>query len=749
VTGAPSFEDIFTVMAAASVGDLASRVALPADPQLDDTATKFAIALNILLDDLAFRAAAGDRQLAERERIATRLRMLADAAREFSAATDDLERLLDAVAHRLSDAVGDLAGVRLLSEDGQWLVPAGTVYHRDPALLALAREGDVAEPQRIATGMSGQVASTGQPLIVSASSTAELVANVEPRYRSFLERLGATTALAVPLVCRGRILGVANLVRNSPGKPYDDEDLRFVQGIADHAALAIENARSYAAEREARDVAEKAARALRESEARFARLAESGIIGILVARLDGTVLGVNDMLLDLIGYSREEILSQKVAWRQLTPPEWAEVDARAIEQLKSSGVAGLREKEYIRKDGVRVPILLGSAMLERDSDESITFVLDITERKQAQHKARLAAIVDSSDDAIVGKTLEGVVTSWNHGAQRLFGYSAEEIIGKPIAVLVPPECAGEEPSILATAAQGVVNRFDTVRLRKDGSRVDVSVTISPVRDAAGRVVGVSKVARDITERKRVEEALARAKDKAESANRELEAFSYSVAHDLRTPLRGMNGFAQLLLEGYSDKLDAEGQDWLRRIRVNARKMGELIDGLLSLARVTRSELRPAPVDLSALVGDMAAELRAAEPERAVELRVQPDLHAELDPRLARVVLQNLLANAWKFTSKAEAPRIDVGAIEQDGAPVFFVRDNGAGFDMAFANKLFAPFQRLHGGDEFPGTGIGLATVQRIVNRHGGRVWAEGAVDGGATFYFTVPAPGARAQAMTP
>lgn len=298
--------------------------------------------------------------------------------------------------------------------------------------------------------------------------------------------------------------------------------------------------------------------------------------------------------------------------------------------------------------------------------------------------------------------------------------------------------------ILASAARGEVRRFDTVRRRKDGTLIDVSVTISPVWDATGHVAGISKVARDITARKEAEGALARAKDAAEAASRELEAFSYSVAHDLRAPLRGMNGFAQVLLDTYGGKLDAEGKDWLHEIVLNAKRMGELIDGLLSLARVTRGELRPEGVDLSALVREVTSQLRALEPHRAIDVHVQADLHAEMDSRLARALIENLLGNAWKFTGKAAGARIEFGATERNGAPTYFVRDNGAGFDMAFAGKLFAPFQRLHSTSEFPGTGIGLATVQRIVLRHGSRIWAEGEVDRGATFYFSLPprAPGA-------
>jgi light-regulated signal transduction histidine kinase (bacteriophytochrome) len=233
------------------------------------------------------------------------------------------------------------------------------------------------------------------------------------------------------------------------------------------------------------------------------------------------------------------------------------------------------------------------------------------------------------------------------------------------------------------------------------------------------------------------ESLQQAKAATEVANRELEAFSYSVAHDLRAPLRSIDGFSQALLEDYADKLDDEGVQHLRYVREAAQEMGELIDGLLTLSRVARSELRREPVDLSRLARSVFAQLQKAAPDRRVETIVADDLMVEGDPRLLRVVLDNLIGNAWKFTRNRQAARIEVGALDRDGMRTCFVGDNGAGFDMAYAAKLFGVFQRLHSTTEFEGTGIGLATVQRIVSRHRGRVWAEGAVDAGATFSFTL------------
>lgn len=225
-----------------------------------------------------------------------------------------------------------------------------------------------------------------------------------------------------------------------------------------------------------------------------------------------------------------------------------------------------------------------------------------------------------------------------------------------------------------------------------------------------------------------------------AVNKELEAFSYSVSHDLRAPLRSIDGFSQALLEDCSEQLDTMGQDYLRRIRLATQRMGHLIDDLLTLSRVTRSDMHVESVDLSGLASHICTDLQQTQPERQVEFAIQPGLFAQGDAHLLQVVLENLLNNAWKFTSKNLQAKIEFGAIFQDsGISVYFVRDDGTGFDMAYYDKLFGPFQRLHASHEFPGNGIGLATVQRIVYRHGGQVWAEAAVEQGATFYFTLVA----------
>jgi hypothetical protein len=304
------------------------------------------------------------------------------------------------------------------------------------------------------------------------------------------------------------------------------------------------------------------------------------------------------------------------------------------------------------------------------------------------------------------------------------------------------------PSLLKSVAQ-VTKGLDRAGVwrhrKKDGSIIFVAIT-SHTLEFAGRSAEVV-LAGDVTERLQTEaevlrlnaELEARVKARTaelERANREMEAFSYSVSHDLRAPLRHIDGFSKALLEDYADRLDDMGRNYLHRLRAGAQRMGRLIDDLLQLADVSRSDLDRRPVDLSSLARVIALELGRGEPQRQVAVRIADGVVADCDPRLARVVLENLLGNAWKYSSKRADAAIEFSEAVQEGQRVYVVRDNGVGFDMAYYGKLFQPFQRLHGVDEFEGTGIGLATVRRVVERHGGRVWAEATLGSGAAFYFT-------------
>lgn len=364
--------------------------------------------------------------------------------------------------------------------------------------------------------------------------------------------------------------------------------------------------------------------------------------------------------------------------------------------------------------------------------------------RSMEEGAWLSAIVNSSDDAIIGKTLEGIVVSWNPGAERIYGYSPQEIIGRPMAVLCPADRAGEIQDIIKAISQGErVVHFETERRRKDGTTFPASVTVSPVYDNNGGLLGASSIGRDISEQRQlrtVTELRRRAED-LDRANQNLEAFTYSVSHDLRAPLRAMNGFSEALLDEYGSVLGETGQGYAERIQSASGQMTALIADLLRLSRVLRAEMDLGPVDLGAEAARISEELQRGS-ERSVQFVIARPVQARADLALIRTVLQNLLENAWKFTAHRDDAKIEFGVTPTADATVScYVRDNGAGFDAAYADQLFQPFRRLHSTREFPGSGIGLASVRQVVERHGGRVWAEGVLGEGATFHFTLEAEG--------
>ena len=746
--------------------------------------------------------------------------------------------------------------------------------------------------------------------------------------------------------------------------------------------------------------------ALRESEELFAKSFRLSPDCVTITRLpDRIVIRANDAICLLWGCTPADVIGKPS--REYS--NWLYEDERLafMQTLKDRGEYLNYETKFRMADERMLDFNISSRMIMFGGEPCVLSVMrDITRRKQSEvAAAHLAAIVDSSDDAIVGKDLSGIVTSWNSGAENIFGYLAREMVGQSIARLIPSDRQQEEKEILERIRRGEsVRHFDTVRLHKDGHSLDVSVTVSPIKNAEGVIVGASKIARDITERRQTEEALReseqrmrlateatavgiwewniltneirwdaqmfriygiprtadgiveyktwsgavlpgdlsqqelllqdttrqsghgyrkfrihraddgkcrsieavetvrsntlgqpewvvgtnlditerkhteealqeseerfrnmansipqlawiarpdgfitwynrrwyeytgktpeqmegwgwqsvhdpamlpqvmerwknaidaqktydmefplrgtdgtfrrfltrvepskdsegrvlhwfgtntdvealkqaegkvqllnaeleqRVKDRTaqlEAANKELEAFSYSVSHDLRTPLRAVDGFSQAVLEDFGPQLPAEGQRQLKVIRESAQRMGALIDDLLKFARLNRQDLHKCTIDTGKLVRGALEELGAPWRDRLVEVHIE-DLPTSFgDPVLLKQVWLNLLSNALKYTGKREKSAIEIGCAKTNGADTFSVRDNGTGFDMRYADKLFGVFQRLHRADEFEGTGVGLAIVQRVVHRHGGKVWAEALVDHGATFYFTL------------
>lgn len=368
-------------------------------------------------------------------------------------------------------------------------------------------------------------------------------------------------------------------------------------------------------------------------------------------------------------------------------------------------------------------------------------------RRVVESNERLAAIIESSADAIYSRTLDGTVLSWNRGAQNLFGWSAAEIVGHSMDMLIPPDCRQVGTLKASTLAeQGTICAYDTVNMHRDGHRIDVSTRLSLIHGASsGEVSGISVVTRDITARKRAERALQELRSTLElkvnertvalhAANENLKSFAYSVSHDLRAPLRAIDGFARILDENTAD-LDAENRSRIKRIRGSARRMSELIDSLLLFSRLDQVQVEMQSHDVKLMVCDVAAEVNSEFPN--VKFDVGDLGYSHGDPALLRQVWANLLGNAAKFSGKTANPYVEIRCIEQAGERVFRIRDNGAGFDMQYAGRLFELFQRMHRQEEFPGTGAGLAIVKRIVERHRGRVWAESAPGKGASFYFTL------------
>lgn len=366
----------------------------------------------------------------------------------------------------------------------------------------------------------------------------------------------------------------------------------------------------------------------------------------------------------------------------------------------------------------------------------------VVERTAALSQANslLQMLLDYMPDHIYFKDAQSRFIRNSRSQAKALGLSdPAEVVGKSDFDFFPhAQLSYEKEQEIIGSGKPLVDLEERV-VWPDGRETWVSTTKMPLLDQAGQIVGTFGISRDISERKRAEAALQKAKLELEAANKELEAFSYSVSHDLRAPLRSIDGFSQALLEDYGKLLPPEGRNFLERVRSSAQRMAELIDDLLNLSKVTRAPMKSVSVDLSQLAQGIAAELQRTYAERRVSFNITPNLKAHGDPNLLQVVLENLLNNAWKFTSKREQAQIEFGSKHENDETIFFIRDNGAGFDMAYEGKLFGAFQRLHAMTEFSGTGIGLASVQRIINRHGGRIWAEGAVDQGATFFFTLPA----------
>jgi PAS domain S-box-containing protein len=627
----------------------------------------------------------------------------------------------------------------------------------------------------------------------------------------------------------------------------------------------------------ARDITER--RRAEETQARLAAIVDNSSDAIIGRTLDGVITSWNAAAERLYGYTAAEVIGTR---RLLVPPERVREAEENRQRIRKGESVPLHESVRLTADGRRIHVSRSLSPI-RDSDGNViglsAIVRDISAQKAAEAaQALLAAIVENSSDAIIGRAVDGSVTSWNPAAERLYGYTRDEAMGRLMDELYPAE---ERASVGAKRKRitetGAVQTFNTVRIAKDGRRLNLSVSLSPIRNRDGETTGFSVIARDIsdwlraeseqrlaasvfasaaegimisdadnkivlvneafsritgfqaaeligrnprvlqsgqaaeddytrmwqslettghwrgeiedrrrdgasiwmqisvsavrnaagvvthhhaifadvTRRKLAEERLEQmnaeleqrvlertaeltlANRKLEMANKELEAFSYSVSHDLRAPLRSIIAYSNYALESRAGAIDTVTLERLTKIVRAGERMARLIDDLLNLSRFSRQVMRRRNINLSVIAGDVVASLRQAQPGREVDVVIEPGMECNADRGLMAIVMQNLIGNAWKYSSRVTHSRIEIGRTRQDGEIIYFVRDNGAGFDMKYVGKLFGVFQRLHTEADFEGTGIGLSIVQRVISRHGGRIWADARHGEGATFYFTL------------
>lgn len=482
-------------------------------------------------------------------------------------------------------------------------------------------------------------------------------------------------------------------------------------------------------------------------------------LGVVDWNTDFEVTEWNPAAEKIFGYSRREAIGHAAV--ELIVPESAKKHVGKIWQSLLKQAGGKRStNENITKNGSTIICEWYNTPLVNNAGEVIgvsSLVHDVTDQvvaqreleKHRQHLEELvtdrteeiqeqARILDQIHDSVIRTDIDGIVSSWNNGAQRLFGFSADEAIGQHIAFVYPED----QQEFLATQVIKPLHKkgeheTEVIMCRRSGDTFHAMLSLTLSYDDKGNPTGIIGFCRDISARKHAEAQILRHQKALENANRELEAFSYSVSHDLRAPLRSIDGYSAVLLDDYDDKLDDEGKEVLARIRQNTHKMGALIDDLLQLSRVTRHNIEKESLDLGLLATDVIQKYFYEHPDRKVEYEFERDMAVEGDAGLMRIVLDNLIGNAWKYTSKRDFARIKFNKTKINGSTVYCIEDNGVGFDMRYADKLFGAFQRLHRPEEFSGNGIGLATVSRIICRHGGKIWAEGKIDGGAKFYFTL------------
>ncbi len=492
-------------------------------------------------------------------------------------------------------------------------------------------------------------------------------------------------------------------------------------------------------------------RRLEESEKKYRGIIETAREGVWLFDSEGKTTLVNKALLSMFGYTENEMMHQPFT-------EFVHAESRqdAVEYLDRCrrGIREMIDIRFMKKDGSDLWCLLNAGPVTDEQGKflgALAMLTDITERRVLLERLKFqATLVENITDALISTDLEDTVLAWNPAAALMYDIPPEDAIGKKLIGLLDKEFIGvTRDEMRRELMRKGTWRGEMVQRTGSGKTLYVLSSKSLLHGAEGTVTGIVTINRDITLRKQAEDEIRRLNEELEqrvqertaqllAANNELEAFSYSVSHDLRAPLRAVDGYARILLEEHLNEMTEEGRNIAREVRSGAQRMGKLIDDLLAFSRAGRTSLQPHPIDMKTLARSVFYELTAPEKRSRVDFVIEDMPPAMGDPTLIRLVWTNLLSNALKFTSKVPRPRIEIGGRIQDQETVYFVRDNGAGFDMRYYDKLFGVFQRLHSTRDFTGTGVGLAIVQRIIHRHYGRVFAEGSIGEGATFTFTIP-----------